>query len=86
MPKLVNVLAAILTAAVLAMAADLFRIVLGINLYTEQYISGLLAIALPLVFLHVPASGKARRAPGPGPVVRPRLRDRRISELRLFVR
>ena len=67
MPKLVNVLAAILTAAVLAMAADLFRIVLGINLYTEQYIAGLLAIALPLVFLHVPASGTRGGRRGPVP-------------------
>ena len=67
MPKLVNVLAAILTAAVLAMAADLFRIVLGINLYTEQYVSGLLALALPLVFLHVPASGKRGGRQGPVP-------------------
>ena len=41
--------------------------VLGLNLYTEQYISGLLALALPLVFLHVPASGKRGGRKGPVP-------------------
>jgi len=63
----VNALAAALTAFVLLIAADLFRIALGINLYTEQYVSGLLAIALPLVFLHVPASGKRGGRQGPVP-------------------
>jgi TRAP transporter 4TM/12TM fusion protein len=67
MRKFVNVLAATLTAAVLALAADLFRIVLGINLYTEQYLAGLLALAVPLVFLHVPASGKRGGRQGPVP-------------------
>jgi TRAP transporter 4TM/12TM fusion protein len=67
MRTFVNVLAAVLTAVVLALAADLFRIVLGINLYTEQYIAGLLALALPLVFLHVPATGKRGGRQGPVP-------------------
>ncbi len=66
MRTFVNILAAVLTAAILAVAADLFR-KLGVNLYTEQYLAGLLALAVPLVFLHVPASGKRglRQAPVP---------------------
>ena len=67
MRTFVNILAAALTAFVLAIAADVFRIVFGINLYTEQYISGLLALALPLVFLHVPASGRRGGRQGPVP-------------------
>ena len=66
MSKFVNGLAALLTAAVLAIAADLFRMV-GINLYNEQYLAGLLALALPLVFLHVPASGTRGGRQGPIP-------------------
>jgi TRAP transporter 4TM/12TM fusion protein len=66
MRNFVNGLAATLTAAVLAVAADLFRLA-GINLYTEQYLAGLLALALPQVFLHVPAFGKRGARPGPVP-------------------
>ncbi len=64
MKKLVDVMAIALTAGVLALAADLFRRV-GIVLYAEQYLAGLLAIAMPLLFLHVAANGKERRGPIP---------------------
>ncbi len=60
MQKIVNVLAAILTCAVIAVSADLFRSV-GLSLYTEQYLAGLTAIAMPLLFLAVPAHGPRRR-------------------------
>jgi len=53
---LVNGLAVALTCAVIGVTADLFRKV-GISLYTEQYLAGLMALALPLLFLYVPASG-----------------------------
>ena len=59
MKKLVNVLAIALTAGVLALAADLFRRV-GIVLYSEQYLAFLLALAMALIFLHVPVSGRQR--------------------------
>jgi TRAP transporter 4TM/12TM fusion protein len=59
MTKLVNVLAITLTAGVLALAADLFRRV-GIVLYSEQYLAGLMALAMPLLFLHIDVSGKER--------------------------
>src|SRR5665647_1230263 len=62
----VNGLAAMLTAAVIAVSADLFRM-FGISLYTEQYLAGLLALAIPLVFLHVPASGDRAGRTGPVP-------------------
>src|SRR5262245_16226265 len=53
----VNTLAVTLTCAVIAVTADLFRRV-GISLYAEQYLAGLVALAMPLLFLHVPASGQ----------------------------
>ena len=56
MGKLINTLAVALTCFVIALSADLFRIA-GLSLYTEQVLAGLLALALPLVFLHVPAGG-----------------------------
>ncbi len=56
MRVVVNTLAVTLTCAVIAVTADLFRKV-GISLYTEQYLAGLVALAMPLLFLHVPASG-----------------------------
>jgi TRAP transporter 4TM/12TM fusion protein len=67
MRQFVNGLAAALTAAVLAVAADVFRIFFGVSLYTEQYLAALLAFALPLVFLHVPASGQRGGRQGPVP-------------------
>jgi TRAP transporter 4TM/12TM fusion protein len=57
MPKVVNILAVALTSAVICLSADLFRMA-GMMLYTEQYLAGLLAIAMPLLFLQVPASGQ----------------------------
>jgi TRAP transporter 4TM/12TM fusion protein len=63
MTKLVNILAVALTLAAVAVAADLFR-KLGISLYTEQYLAGLLALALPLLFLHVPSDGGKRGSEG----------------------
>ncbi len=51
----INALAVALTCGVLAWAGDLVR-KLGILIYTEQYIGAMVAIALPLVYLSVPAS------------------------------
>jgi TRAP transporter 4TM/12TM fusion protein len=53
---LVNGLAVALTCAVIGVTADLFRKA-GLSLYTEQYLAGLMALALPLLYLYVPASG-----------------------------
>jgi TRAP transporter 4TM/12TM fusion protein len=53
---LVNGLAVALTLAVIGVTADLFRKV-GLSLYTEQYLAGLMALALPLLYLYVPARG-----------------------------
>src|SRR3990170_2713495 len=54
MKIVVNILAVTLSCAIIAVASDAFR-TLGLSLYTEQYLAALLAIALPLLFLHVPA-------------------------------
>ena len=54
MNALINTLAVILTTGVLAWASDVFRL-LGFLFYTEQYIAVMLAIALALVYLSVPA-------------------------------
>jgi len=54
--KVTSILAVALTAGIIALAADLFRRV-GLAWYAEQYISLLLAIAMPLIFLHIPAGG-----------------------------
>ncbi|MGH7035047.1 MAG: TRAP transporter permease, partial [Stellaceae bacterium] len=59
MKRLIDVLAITLTAGVLALAADLFRRV-GIVLYSEQYLAFLLALAMALLFLHVPVGGRQR--------------------------
>ena len=64
--KLVNVLAVALTCCVIALSADLFRLG-GLSLYTEQYLAGLLAIAMPLLFLYVPARGGRGGRGGPVP-------------------
>src|SRR5258706_6361422 len=62
-PAVVASLAVLLTAGAIALSADLFRHA-GLSLYTEQYLSALLAIATPLVFLHVRANGeRGGRAP-----------------------
>lgn len=54
MKKLTDVMAATLTLIALIWAADAPRMV-GLAFYTEQYISLLLAIATPLIYLTVPA-------------------------------
>jgi len=51
-------LAIALTCGAIAWATDLFRMA-GLVFYTEQYLGGMLAIAIPLVYLAVPA-GKGR--------------------------
>src|SRR5205809_250940 len=61
MGRLISVLAVVLTCAAIALSADLFRVA-GLSLYTEQVLAGLLAIATPLVFLHVSAAGERGRA------------------------
>src|SRR2546430_16565981 len=61
MGRLISVLAFVLTCAAIALSADLFRVA-GLSLYTEQVLAGLLAIATPLVFLHVSAAGARGRA------------------------
>lgn len=43
----------------------MFRAV-GLLIYTEQYLAGMLALALPMLFLHIPA-GKGRERKGPVP-------------------
>ena len=54
MKYLVNALAVTLTCGVLAWAADLVRLA-GFVIYVEQYIAVMVALALPLVYLTVPA-------------------------------
>jgi TRAP transporter 4TM/12TM fusion protein len=66
MGKLINVLAVALTLAVIAVTADLPRTA-GLSLYTEQYLAGLMALAMPLLFLHVPAHGRRGTRVGPVP-------------------
>ena len=66
---IINALAVGLTCGVLAWAGDLVR-KLGFLLYTEQYIGAMVALALPLVYLSVPAqrqSGEGRRREGDVP-------------------
>lgn len=61
MTKLTNAMAAIMTLIALIWASDALRMV-GIAVYTEQYIALLLAFAFPLIFLTLPA----RRSLAPG--------------------
>ncbi len=60
----IAVLAVVLTLGSIAWAADLFRMA-GLLLYTEQFLSGILAIAVPLVFLSVRARKGSKGAPIP---------------------
>lgn len=67
----INALAVTLTCGVLAWAGDLVR-KFGFLLYTEQYIAAMVALALPLVYLSVPArkpagGGEQRRRTGDVP-------------------
>ena len=66
MKRITNVLAVVLTCGAVLLSADAFRFV-GLSLYTEQYLAGLLAIAMPLLFLHIPIDGRreGRIAPVP---------------------
>jgi len=66
MRRFVNMLAVALTLGAVALAADVPRRI-GISLYTEQYLAILTAIAMPLLYLYVPASG-ARGGRGDVPV------------------
>ncbi len=50
MSSFIAVLAVLLTVVAIAWAADLFRMA-GLLLYTEQFLGGIIAIAIPLVFL-----------------------------------
>ena len=54
------VLAALLTLGSLAWSADLYRDV-GLVLFTEQFLAGMLGIALALVFMHYPARRRTTR-------------------------
>jgi TRAP transporter 4TM/12TM fusion protein len=65
MNALINFLAIALTCGAIARALDMDRMV-GLILYTEQYLSIILCLALPLVYLAVP-SGKGRRREGKVP-------------------
>ncbi len=53
-------LAALLTLGSLAWSADLYRDV-GLVLFTEQFLAGMLGIALALVFMHYPARRRSER-------------------------
>ena len=64
MKRLTEFLAVALTGGAIALSADVFRMA-GLSLYTEQYLAGLLAIATPLVFLHVSARGERGRTAVP---------------------
>jgi TRAP transporter 4TM/12TM fusion protein len=52
---LINILALTLTIGAIFLSADWFR-PLGLSLFSEQYLAGLLAVSLALVFLVVPAN------------------------------
>ncbi len=66
MKKLTEALAALMTLIALVWASDGLRLV-GIAVYTEQYIALLLAFATPLVFLTFPGGKRvAASAAGPG--------------------
>jgi TRAP transporter 4TM/12TM fusion protein len=52
--KLTDIMAAVMTLIALIWAADVLRLV-GIAVYTEQYIALLLAFAFPLIFITIPA-------------------------------
>ncbi|MGB5559352.1 MAG: TRAP transporter fused permease subunit [Paracoccaceae bacterium] len=54
MKKLTDVMAALMTLIAVIWASDTLRLV-GIAVYTEQYISLLLAFAFPLIFITIPA-------------------------------
>lgn len=65
MDRLVSLLAVFLVLGSIGWAVDIYR-TLGLQLYTEQYLGGMLTIALPLVYLAIPA-GKGRYRQGSVP-------------------
>jgi len=56
MKILINVVAVALTVSVIGVTTDVFR-KFGISLYTEQYLALLTGLAMPLLYLYVPARG-----------------------------
>jgi TRAP transporter 4TM/12TM fusion protein len=70
MRAFINILAVVLSCAILAVVVDLPRR-FGMSLYIEQSLAALLAIAIALLFLHVPAGkgdeGGYRQRKGPVP-------------------
>ncbi len=63
--KFVSVMAVLLTLGAVAWGTDSIRAV-GLYIYPEQYLGAMLAIALPLVYLAVPAGqGRFRKGPVP---------------------
>ena len=65
MARLIDPMAALLVIGVLAWVLDVFRF-LGLLFYTEQFLAGLLVLALPLVYLCYRARGGRSRS-GPIP-------------------
>jgi TRAP transporter 4TM/12TM fusion protein len=66
MARFVDMLAVALTLAVIGLAADIYR-ALGVQFYSEQYLAGLLALAMPLLYLVVPAGKGRGERKGPVP-------------------
>ena len=60
MQAFISALSVLLSLGVIAWACDLYRAV-GLLIYTEQFLAGMVAIALPLVFLHLPAKRNTER-------------------------
>jgi TRAP transporter 4TM/12TM fusion protein len=58
---LISAGAILLTLGSIAYAADLYRSVLGLLLYTEQFLVGMVGVALTLVFLSQPAQRGTKR-------------------------
>lgn len=62
---LVSFLAVLFCLGSIAWAGDFYRSVLGLILYTEQYLAGMLAVALALIYLSQPAIRKRPRTKVP---------------------
>ena len=63
--RLVFVCASLLTLGSVVFALELFRAV-GLLIYNEQFLAGMMALAMPLVFLTQPARVGAERKTIPG--------------------
>ena len=59
--RFVAVFAALLTLGAIGWAVNVYDTYLGLELYTEQYLGGMLTLALPLVFITQPAKRKTPR-------------------------